>query len=78
MRAGFDFAWDLAARMKVKINLTAFAGVEALASDRRTVLYRVAQEALTNVGRHAQASLVTVSITKITGAVRMEVRDNGK
>jgi len=67
-----------AARMKLKINLTAFAGVEALESDRRTVLYRVVQEALTNVGRHAQATRVEVAITKITGAVRLEVRDNGK
>ena len=67
-----------AARMKVKINLTAFGGVEAMDSAHRTVLYRVVQEALTNVGRHAQASLVDMSITKINGAVRLEVRDNGK
>ena len=68
----------LAARKKLKIHLTAFAGVEALDNDRRTVLYRVAQEALTNVGRHAQASLVRVSLSKLPGAVRMDVHDNGK
>ena len=47
-------------------------------SDKRTVLYRVAQEALTNVARHAHASRVKVSIQKLRGVVRMEIQDNGK
>jgi len=68
----------VAEREKLKIRLTAFAGVEALESAKRTVLYRVVQEALTNVARHAQASIVNVSISKIPGAVRLEVHDNGK
>ncbi len=68
----------VAARKKLKIRLTAFAGVETLDSARRIVLYRVAQEALTNVGRHAQASAVAMSIVAIPGAIRMEVHDNGK
>jgi signal transduction histidine kinase len=49
-----------------------------LDSAKRTVLYRVAQEALANVARHAQASLVEVSIRKLRNAVHMEVKDNGK
>jgi signal transduction histidine kinase len=68
----------LAERNQLKIRLTAFAGVENLDSARRTVLYRVAQEALTNVARHAQAGLVDVTITKVPGAARMEVHDDGK
>jgi len=72
------FMKTIAARQNMKLHLTAFAGVEALDSDRRTVLYRVAQEALTNVVRHAEASRVDVHIAEISGAVRMEVRDNGK
>lgn len=68
----------IAARHQLKINLTAFAGVEALDSVRRTVLYRVAQEALTNVTRHAQATRVNLSIREVPGAVRMELQDNGR
>jgi signal transduction histidine kinase len=49
-----------------------------LDSAKRTVLYRVAQEALTNVARHAEASLVKVSVRKLQGAICMEVNDNGK
>ena len=72
------FMERLAARKKLLIHLTAFAGVEALDSTRRTVLFRVAQEALTNVARHARASTVNMIISAVPGAVRMEVNDDGK
>jgi len=42
------------------------------------VLYRVAQEALTNIGRHAQASRAEVRIERLNGAVCMRIKDNGK
>ena len=42
------------------------------------MLYRIAQEALTNVVRHAQATQVHLSISKIAGAIRMDVCDNGQ
>lgn len=69
---------SLAARKRLRIHFTAFAGVEALNIATRTVLYRVAQEALTNVARHAEASAVRLSLLQIPSAVRMEVHDNGK
>ncbi len=46
--------------------------------DVRTVLYRVAQEALTNVARHAKASQVEVGIQCLDGIIRMEITDNGQ
>ena len=52
-------------RTRVHVHLKAFAGVEQLDTNQRTVLYRVAQEALTNVSRHAHASRVEVSIQKL-------------
>lgn len=66
------------ARKKMRIRLTAFAGVEAMETTRRIVLYRVAQEALTNVIRHARASMVDVSIRQTKGAIRMVIHDNGR
>lgn len=69
---------NLAARKKIKVQLTAFAGVEALENARRAVLYRVSQEALTNVIRHAQATHVSVSITELGDTIRLEIADNGK
>ena len=73
-----EYLERLSAREKLIINLTAFAGIEAVDNDKRTVLYRVAQEALTNIARHAQASTVNVIISEIPGAIRMEVNDDGK
>jgi signal transduction histidine kinase len=72
------YSKSLAARKRIKIQLTAFEGVEALGYAKLTVMFRVAQEALTNVARHARATKVGLSITKVPGAVRMEVSDNGR
>jgi signal transduction histidine kinase len=52
--------------------------IEQLDNATRTVLYRVAQEALTNVARHAQASLVEVNIEKLPNAICLKIKDNGK
>jgi signal transduction histidine kinase len=68
----------LAERKNVKIEITAFGGVETLADDKRTVLFRVAQEALTNAARHANATVIKVLIQQIPNAIRMEISDNGK
>jgi len=59
-------------------SLTVFAGVENLSAAKRTALYRIAQEALANVARHAQAARVHVSIQKLPNAVWMQIDDNGK
>jgi signal transduction histidine kinase len=72
------FSEALATRGKIKIRIVAFGGVEALSAPKRTVLFRVAQEALTNVIRHAQASEVKLTLSQIPGNIRMEIADNGK
>lgn len=65
-------------RTHVRIRLKVFAGVEQLDATKRTVLYRVAQESLTNVGRHAHATQVEMSIEKLGDTVHMKIKDNGK
>ena len=65
-------------RTGVHVSLKVFAGVEQLDSNKRTILYRVAQEALTNVARHAQASRVEVNIEKLPEGICMKINDDGK
>jgi len=62
----------------IRVSLSAPAAVNKVSSDKRTVLFRVAQEALTNVARHAQASQAEVTIQKLDGRVCMKIKDNGK
>src|ERR1035437_70203 len=73
-----SFMKNFTTRTGIRPSLTTFAAVEQLDTAKRTILYRVAQESLTNVARHAQASRVDVSIQKLRGDVRMEIKDNGK
>lgn len=48
-----------------------------LSSEQELALYRVAQEGLTNVARHAAAGCVELSLTKGVGSVILRVVDDG-
>ena len=65
-------------RTRIHVHLKVFAGVEQLPGNQRTILYRVAQEALTNVSRHAHASRVEVGIQKVAEGICLKIADNGK
>ncbi len=43
----------------------------------KTVIYRVLQEALNNIAKHAEADLVTVRLNSANGRIELEVEDNG-
>ncbi|MGE5358988.1 MAG: sensor histidine kinase [Bacteroidales bacterium] len=51
---------------------------ESLPPGAAQVVFRVAQEALANVARHARATKVAVSLGSAERQVRLEVRDNGQ
>jgi signal transduction histidine kinase len=67
-------------RTGIHIHFKTFAAhkIKQLNNATRTVLYRVAQEALTNVARHARASSVEVSLEKLPNAIRLKIKDDGK
>jgi len=73
-----SFVKGFSKQTRVHVGLTVYAAVEQLDSVKRTVLYRVAQEALTNVARHAHASQVDLRIQKLPGTVCLTIQDNGK
>lgn len=52
-------------------------GAAALSHGVEVSLYRIAQEALTNVLRHAHAENVAVELTARNGIVRLQIRDDG-
>jgi signal transduction histidine kinase len=69
---------NLAGREDLRIRFNADSEVDVIGNEQRTALYRVAQEALTNVVRHAQAKCVHVSLRKLSDRIRLEVHDDGK
>ena len=46
--------------------------------DAQVTIYRIFQESLTNIGKHSQATLLTVSISKTEDRVSFLIQDNGK
>ncbi|HEX8990401.1 MAG TPA: ATP-binding protein, partial [Anaerolineales bacterium] len=49
-----------------------------LPADVQVALYRICQEALNNVAKHAAASLVELSLTRAGPAIEIHIRDNGR
>ncbi|MCI0399604.1 MAG: sensor histidine kinase, partial [Chloroflexi bacterium] len=73
---------DVAAQYGLKINL-ALAGdqnpaVQRLPEEVEVCLFRVSQEAITNVRRHAEAKQVWVKLTIESNYVSLEVADDGR
>jgi PAS domain S-box-containing protein len=73
-----EFLKQFGAETGVRVKLSAFSEVERVSDDKRTVLYRVAHEAIANIRRHAHASHVEVEIQKLDGCLRMTIKDDGK
>ncbi len=44
----------------------------------KTVLFRVAQEAMTNIAKHSKATRVTIKLQKLKNTVKLEIADNGQ
>ena len=51
---------------------------ETLSDEQRTCVYRVVQEALLNVIRHAEATAVKISLHHNSGNLDLRIRDNGR
>jgi signal transduction histidine kinase len=67
---------SLARRAAVPVEISAMPE-ERLAPPVEAAAYFVASEALANVTKHAQASSVTIAVTRRDGWVRLEVADDG-
>jgi signal transduction histidine kinase len=53
-------------------------GARRMDAELESTIYRIVQEALTNVGRHAQATNALVSISERDGVLRASVTDDGR
>jgi len=66
-------------RTRYKLNVEADLGEEPdLSMEMKHALYRIAQEALHNIVKHARASTVVLRLARQANEIVFEVRDNGK
>ncbi|HVP19136.1 MAG TPA: PAS domain S-box protein [Spirochaetia bacterium] len=68
---------DYQKRSGIPCILKTGGGRLSMEKDRAAAVFRIFQEALTNIARHANASAVNISLRKAGGKLRMRVSDNG-
>ncbi|MGW8251420.1 MAG: histidine kinase, partial [Anaerolineales bacterium] len=66
----------ISARHQIKMNLD-LCEEPAIPLKMKESLYRVAQEALNNIIKHARATQVDLSLVCVNGTIDLEVKDNG-
>ena len=61
-----------------RLSMSSPAEFPRLAAEVETAVFRIVQEALTNVFRHSEASKVWITLTQKDGLIVVAVRDDGK
>lgn len=65
-------------RTGLRVRFHADPAAERLTGEQKTALFRIAQESLTNVAKHARARHVKVWLRRVDAGLRMEIADDGK
>lgn len=63
--------------LRVAVDVAGIDDTRRLPSEKETPIYRIVQEALTNVARHAQTDSASVNLRVEDGMVRVEIHDAG-
>jgi signal transduction histidine kinase len=73
-----QYAHNFCTRNELRLEIEVAGEEETLDPDAENALFRIAQEALNNVVKHARATLVTVGIVYSSETVALTVRDDGQ
>lgn len=68
---------DFARRTKIVCKVTTDFPLEVVGGNAATTLYRIAQEALANVGRHSHADHAAVRLYVSDGKLNLQIEDDG-
>lgn len=71
-------AQELGKRTEISFQFKPGAKEIVLDQDRSTTIFRICQEALTNIVRHASASKVEITLKEELGGIVLRISDNGK
>jgi two-component system NarL family sensor kinase len=72
-----DLAEEFNQHGRVRVALQLWGDVQALPDEVNTVLFRVVQESLTNIEKHARATRVQVRLIFHAGGLRLRIVDDG-
>jgi signal transduction histidine kinase len=72
-----DYVDTFAKRTGIEARLDVSGNKQRLAAETEITLFRITQEGLTNVAKHAQASLVTVTLAFNDAHVSLAIEDDG-
>jgi signal transduction histidine kinase len=67
----------LSGRVNIPVTVTVAEGVN-LPAEIQVAFYRICQEALNNISKHAEASRVTIDLKDDGTAIELRIRDDGK
>ena len=73
-----EYIRGFAQRSRIDVALDIPASFTRLERDLELCLFRIVQECLTNIHRHAESKTATICVTSGEGALTLEVRDQGK
>ena len=69
---------DFTRRTRIKVDIHLSGEISSgIPEDTALACYRIVQESLTNIVRHAKATAVNVQISRLENGISIDVRDNG-
>jgi signal transduction histidine kinase len=71
------YSGEIQNRLPLRVTVSVSGNKRDLPSEIRTTLFRIAQEALTNVIKHANADTVEITLGYESTGVKLQVRDDG-
>jgi two-component system, NarL family, sensor kinase len=72
-----DASTQFAERSKISVNLNCVTLIDRLPLDTELALYRILQEALRNVEKHAHAHHITIRLTRPKSHIQLTIKDDG-
>jgi two-component system NarL family sensor kinase len=72
-----SFVAGFSERSGIRVKVTIRRGFGRLPKEMEIALFRVVQEALTNIHRHSKSAAASIHLQRASGKVRIEVKDQG-
>ncbi|HEX5755564.1 MAG TPA: ATP-binding protein, partial [Arenimonas sp.] len=72
------WAGELARRAPLQVHLAGEDALPRLPGEMEAQLFRIAQEAMMNIVKHASATRIDIALSSAQGRVRLRIEDNGR